>query len=206
MGKRIDNLDYSKLYCLLLLWWFRSRRIDDKNRIVYWIVNNIIQIIQCGSHYREKSIPKPPTVMQPEVSFWGLKPHLFIRLQRWRDNRSRFLRLNFNFFFCRFSIRLDLRSCVFFSLLITTIDDLIYSSYGTREKAAYQQVQHLLIRAFLWITYSMILLFGEMGSNPILSATLRGFAECGNNSTAKFSFLWHLEDYPSGEGAPLLRE
>ena len=47
---------------------------------------------------------------------------------------------------------------------------------------------------------------GHMGSNPILSATLRGFAECGNKSIAKFSFLWHLEDYPSGEGAPLLRE
>ena len=32
-----------------------SRRIDDKNRIVYRIVNNdMIQIIQCGSHYRDK--------------------------------------------------------------------------------------------------------------------------------------------------------
>ena len=31
-----------------------SRRIDDKNRIVYRIVGNTIQIIQCGSHYRDK--------------------------------------------------------------------------------------------------------------------------------------------------------
>ena len=37
---------------------------------------------------------------------------------------------------------------------------------------------------------------GHMGSNPILSAT--------------FFIFWllftHMEDYPSGEGAPLLRE
>ena len=31
-----------------------SRRIDDKNRIVYKIENNQIIIIQCGSHYRDK--------------------------------------------------------------------------------------------------------------------------------------------------------
>ena len=31
-----------------------SRRIDDKNRIVYRIVNNQIEILQCGSHYRDK--------------------------------------------------------------------------------------------------------------------------------------------------------
>ncbi len=31
-----------------------SRRIDQKNRIVYRIFNNNIQIIQCGSHYRDK--------------------------------------------------------------------------------------------------------------------------------------------------------
>ena len=31
-----------------------SRRIDDKNRIVYRIKENTIQIIQCGSHYRDK--------------------------------------------------------------------------------------------------------------------------------------------------------
>lgn len=31
-----------------------SRRIDDKNRIVYRIVGDTIQIIQCGSHYRDK--------------------------------------------------------------------------------------------------------------------------------------------------------
>lgn len=31
-----------------------SRRIDDKNRIVYRIFNGAVQIIQCGSHYRDK--------------------------------------------------------------------------------------------------------------------------------------------------------
>ena len=31
-----------------------SRRIDEKNRIVYRIFGNTIQIIQCGSHYRDK--------------------------------------------------------------------------------------------------------------------------------------------------------
>ena len=31
-----------------------SRRIDDKNRIVYKVEDGIVKIIQCGSHYREK--------------------------------------------------------------------------------------------------------------------------------------------------------
>lgn len=31
-----------------------SRRIDDTNRIVYRIENDIIKIVQCGSHYRDK--------------------------------------------------------------------------------------------------------------------------------------------------------
>ena len=31
-----------------------SRRIDDKNRIVYKIENKQIVIIQCGSHYKDK--------------------------------------------------------------------------------------------------------------------------------------------------------
>lgn len=33
-------------------WW--SRRIDEKNRLVYKIENNQIYIYQCGSHYRDK--------------------------------------------------------------------------------------------------------------------------------------------------------
>ena len=33
---------------------FWSRRIDGKNRIVYRIKNNQIEIAQCGSHYRDK--------------------------------------------------------------------------------------------------------------------------------------------------------
>ena len=33
---------------------FWSRRIDDKNRIVYRIFNDRIEIAQCGSHYRDK--------------------------------------------------------------------------------------------------------------------------------------------------------
>ena len=31
-----------------------SRQIDDCNRIVYRIENDIIKIVQCGSHYRDK--------------------------------------------------------------------------------------------------------------------------------------------------------
>ena len=31
-----------------------SRRIDDCNRIVYQINGDVIQIVQCGSHYRDK--------------------------------------------------------------------------------------------------------------------------------------------------------
>jgi toxin YoeB len=31
-----------------------SRRIDESNRIVYCIRENKLEIIQCGSHYRDK--------------------------------------------------------------------------------------------------------------------------------------------------------
>lgn len=31
-----------------------SRYIDEKNRIVYKIDNDIVRTIQCGSHYRDK--------------------------------------------------------------------------------------------------------------------------------------------------------
>lgn len=33
-------------------WW--SRRIDDNNRIIYRIIENRLEIMQCGSHYRDK--------------------------------------------------------------------------------------------------------------------------------------------------------
>lgn len=33
---------------------FWSVQIDEKNRIVFRIVNNHIEIMQCGSHYRDK--------------------------------------------------------------------------------------------------------------------------------------------------------
>ncbi len=33
-------------------WW--SRRIDDKNRLVYRRQNNIIEIAQCKGHYDDK--------------------------------------------------------------------------------------------------------------------------------------------------------
>jgi len=33
---------------------YYSRRIDDCNRIVYRIHNERIEILQCGSHYRDK--------------------------------------------------------------------------------------------------------------------------------------------------------
>lgn len=31
-----------------------SRRIDDTNRLVYRIENDIMKIVQCGSHYKDK--------------------------------------------------------------------------------------------------------------------------------------------------------
>ena len=31
-----------------------SRRIDDKNRLVYEVREDMIIILQCGSHYRDK--------------------------------------------------------------------------------------------------------------------------------------------------------
>ena len=31
-----------------------SRRIDDCNRLVYRIDGDVIKIVQCGSHYRDK--------------------------------------------------------------------------------------------------------------------------------------------------------
>ena len=31
-----------------------SGRIDEANRIVYRIENDVIKIVQCGSHYRDK--------------------------------------------------------------------------------------------------------------------------------------------------------
>ena len=33
---------------------FWSVKIDEKNRIVFRLVNETIEIIQCGSHYRDK--------------------------------------------------------------------------------------------------------------------------------------------------------
>lgn len=33
---------------------FWSVRIDDKNRIVFRIVDEKVEIIQCGTHYRDK--------------------------------------------------------------------------------------------------------------------------------------------------------
>lgn len=56
--KDIDSNQYEgigkpeKLSGDLSEYW--SRRIDAKNRIVYRIYKNSIQIIQCGSHYRDK--------------------------------------------------------------------------------------------------------------------------------------------------------
>lgn len=31
-----------------------SRRIEEANRLVYRIEDNVIRIVQCGSHYRDK--------------------------------------------------------------------------------------------------------------------------------------------------------
>ncbi len=36
----------------LATYW--SRRIDDANRIVYRIEDDVVKIVQCGSYYRDK--------------------------------------------------------------------------------------------------------------------------------------------------------
>jgi len=33
---------------------FYSRRIDDKNRFIYRIEENVLIIIECGTHYQDK--------------------------------------------------------------------------------------------------------------------------------------------------------
>ena len=33
---------------------FYSRRIDDKNRLIYRIEENVLIIIECGTHYQDK--------------------------------------------------------------------------------------------------------------------------------------------------------
>lgn len=33
---------------------FYSRRIDDKNRLIYRIEDNILIIVECGTHYQDK--------------------------------------------------------------------------------------------------------------------------------------------------------
>ena len=56
--KNIDRNGYNgigkpeRLSGDLASYW--SRRIDDAYRIVYRIENNVIKIVQCGSHYRDK--------------------------------------------------------------------------------------------------------------------------------------------------------
>ena len=60
-----------------------SRRIDEANRIVYRIENNVIQIVQCGSHFIEISKKEndegahcigvflPPTLVLKFTCCWG---------------------------------------------------------------------------------------------------------------------------------------
>jgi toxin YoeB len=33
-------------------WW--SRRIDEKNRLIYRVIDNHVEILQCGEHYTDK--------------------------------------------------------------------------------------------------------------------------------------------------------
>ena len=52
--KDIDRNGYEGLGKPEPLSGYWSRRIDECNRIVYRIEAGIIQIVQCGSHYRDK--------------------------------------------------------------------------------------------------------------------------------------------------------
>lgn len=51
-GQSPCNAPPERLSGNLAAYW--SRRIDDANRIVYPIENNMIKTVQCGSHYRDK--------------------------------------------------------------------------------------------------------------------------------------------------------
>jgi toxin YoeB len=33
-------------------WW--SRRIDEKNRLIYRLIDNHVEILQCGEHYSDR--------------------------------------------------------------------------------------------------------------------------------------------------------
>jgi len=46
IGKPEHLKGYLSTYC--------SRPIDNKNRIVYQVENDIIKVFQCGSHYQDK--------------------------------------------------------------------------------------------------------------------------------------------------------
>ena len=61
INKLLDDIDRNRFVGIgkperlsgdLSEYW--SRRIDEKNRIVYKIEDNELIIIQCGSHYKDK--------------------------------------------------------------------------------------------------------------------------------------------------------
>jgi toxin YoeB len=61
INKLIDDIDRNGYNCIgkperlsqnLSKYW--SVRIDDKNRIVFRIIGDTLEILQCGSHYRDK--------------------------------------------------------------------------------------------------------------------------------------------------------
>ncbi|MBQ7502033.1 Txe/YoeB family addiction module toxin [bacterium] len=61
INKLLEDIDRNGYRCLGKpeplsgnLTGFWSVRIDEKNRIVFRIHNNAVEIAQCGSHYRDK--------------------------------------------------------------------------------------------------------------------------------------------------------
>ena len=44
-----------------------SRKIDDCNRIVYRIKDNQIEIIQCGTHYRDKQVYQKFAIVESDI-------------------------------------------------------------------------------------------------------------------------------------------
>lgn len=61
INKLLTDIDRNGYHCIgkpepltgnLAGYW--SVRIDDKNRIVFRIFDNNIEIIQCGTHYKDK--------------------------------------------------------------------------------------------------------------------------------------------------------
>jgi len=54
INRLLEDINRNGYNCTGKLAGFWSVRIDDKNRIVFKVSDNMLEIAQCGSHYRDK--------------------------------------------------------------------------------------------------------------------------------------------------------